>query len=857
MSSEEKFARAFRSSPVGLAVTRLRDDQFIEVNQAASSFLGYTMGELIGKTTLRLGLWPSLDDRQALVADLTQHGSVRNREIIFITKQGKEVVCEYAAELIEIDGEPCVLSVLLDITARRYMEQALKANEELLRLFVKHTPAAIAMFDTEMRYLQVSDRFLTDYHLEGQDIIGRLHYDVFPNLPDRWKEAHRRILAGAVERHDEDPYIEPDGSQGWLAWESLPWRKADGEIGGLVLFTQVITQRKRAEQALRLSEERFAKIFNLSPYRMGIVRMSDGVILDVNDCWVRETGFSRDETINHVIYDLDQWLTDEARITVRKVLQEKKPIRSIEGTLKTKSGEHRYALASAAIVDFDGEPCYLWAANDITDRKLAEEEKRTLIHDLGERVKELTALHQTARILQDETKSLSQLLQNIVSLLPAAWQYPEVTAARISFGEMEFKTPNFARSIWSQVSEFSAGNLKGEIEVVYLEERPAHDIGPFLAEERTLIDSLSEMISSSLNSHYAQKALQDSEALFRTLTETVSAGIYIYRNAKFIYVNPTAEQLTGYSRDELLGMDLLDLVHPSSRQNVRSRLKQREQGLDVSSRREDKILTKSGEERWMDVSAAPTSFGGEPAIIATTFDITSRKRAEEQLRALSGRMQSAREEEGARIAREIHDELGAALTGLKWDLEGIDSRLLGANGSSVITDVRKQIRSMTALIESTINTVRRISSELRPGVLDDLGLVAAIEWQAQQFQRRTGLRVHWETDLDTAKVSRDGATAVFRIFQEVLTNVLRHSRASKIYVKLFQRGRQLELQVIDDGRGITDEEQTNTMSLGLLGMKERALLVGGEVSITGAEGKGTTVVVRIPLSRESDSEAIA
>jgi len=599
--TEEKFARAFRSSPVGLAVTRLRDGQFIEVNEAACSFLGYSMDELIGKTTVSLGLWPSLEDRQILVNDLTQYGSVRNRDLTFLTKQGKEVVCEYAAELIEIDGEPCVLSVLLDITARRDIEQALKANEELLRLFVKHTPAAIAMFDTDMRYLQVSDRFLTDYHLEGQDIIGKFHYDIFPNLPERWKEAHRRILAGAVERQDEELYEEPDGSQGWLAWESLPWRKADGEIGGLILFTQVITERKRAEQALRSSEERFARIFNLSPYRMGIVRLSDGVILDVNDCWVKEIGFTREETINRVIYELDQWITDEARLVVENMLKEKKPIRSIEGTIKTKSGEHRYALGSVAIVDFDGEPCYLWAANDITDRKLAEE----------------------------------------------------------------------------------------------------------------------------------------------------------------------------------------------------------------------------------------------------------------QLRALSAKIRSAREEEGTRIAREIHDELGGALTGLKWDLERIDSSLSHPDGGSTIADVRKRISSMTGLIESTINKVRSISSELRPGVLDDLGLVAAIEWEAQQFQKRTGLNVHWETELETAEVSVDGATAVFRIFQEVLTNVLRHSRAQNIHIKLHQDEHQLELQVVDDGRGITEEEKTNTRSLGLLGMKERALLVGGEVNITGAESKGTTVVVRIPLNKAAASEAIA
>ena len=154
-------------------------------------------------------------------------------------------------------------------------------------------------------------------------------------------------------------------------------------------------------------------------------------------------------------------------------------------------------------------------------------------------------------------------------------------------------------------------------------------------------------------------------------------------------------------------------------------------------------------------------------------DITERKRAEtalklseEQLRALSAKVQSTREEEGARIAREIHDELGAALTGLKWELEEIDSELMNGDASSSFDDLRKRIGTMTGLIEATISTVRRISSELRPGLLDDLGLVAAIEWQGQQFQTRTGIKFHFDSNLETIEMSRDGATAVFVSFRK-------------------------------------------------------------------------------------------
>src|ERR1044072_2420282 len=255
--------------------------------------------------------------------------------------------------------------------------QTLLTDEQaLLRLFIKHTPAAIAMFDTDMRYIQVSDRFLTDYDLEGQDLVGRSHYEDFPDLPERWREAHRRILAGAVERCEEDSYIASDGSTGWLQWESLPWRKVDGEIGGLILFTQVITARKRAEEALRASEERFAKIFHLSPFRMGILRIRDGVVLEVNDAWTRETGFSRAEVINQPIFKFLTSMEHSLVENIRQLLKTPKPVVDMEVRFTTKLGREVIANTSAVMFDLDCEPCYLWVANDITKRKAAEDALR-------------------------------------------------------------------------------------------------------------------------------------------------------------------------------------------------------------------------------------------------------------------------------------------------------------------------------------------------------------------------------------------------------------------------------------------------------------------------------------------------
>ncbi|HKR64808.1 MAG TPA: sensor histidine kinase [Thermoanaerobaculia bacterium] len=192
-----------------------------------------------------------------------------------------------------------------------------------------------------------------------------------------------------------------------------------------------------------------------------------------------------------------------------------------------------------------------------------------------------------------------------------------------------------------------------------------------------------------------------------------------------------------------------------------------------------------------------------------------------------------------RIAREIHDELGSQLTSLRWELEGL------AKSSS--SEVRTKVGEMLELTDTTIGIVQRIASELRPTVLDILGLVEAIEWHAQQFQERTGIAVRLDGPPEIAGLSAEQSIAVFRIFQEALTNVLRHAQATRVDVMMSEDSGAFEFTVRDDGRGITEEEKSGLQSIGVLGMRERALLVGGELDVRGVEGEGTTVSVRIPL----------
>jgi len=228
------------------------------------------------------------------------------------------------------------------------------------------------------------------------------------------------------------------------------------------------------------------------------------------------------------------------------------------------------------------------------------------------------------------------------------------------------------------------------------------------------------------------------------------------------------------------------------------------------------------------------------AELQAAIDQLEKSRA--QLLALAHYEQTGREEERARMAREVHDELGQALTGLKMDLAWLQKHT-----GPKQKDLLQKFRDMSNLLDTTIQGVRRIATELRPGMLDDLGLVPAMEWQLQEFQKRSGIRCRFTSSLEEVAVDAEDTTALFRILQETLTNVARHASATRVEVSLDEEQGYVRLRVQDNGRGIAQSEANGSKSFGLLGMRERVNLRSGDFSIQGTPGRGTTVVIRLPL----------
>jgi PAS domain S-box-containing protein len=300
----------------------------------------------------------------------------------------------------------------------------------------------------------------------------------------------------------------------------------------------------------------------------------------------------------------------------------------------------------------------------------------------------------------------------------------------------------------------------------------------------------------------------------------------------------------------------MEIIHPDDRDSVREVIESAPKTQKPFSCY-FRIIRPDGEVRTIHSTGRVVSdeHGNPLRLFSAAEDITERKQAEEklnatseQLRALTASLQSAREEEGTRISREIHDELGAALSSLRWDLEDVDNAISESTDLSHPAALRKKIEAMISLTDTTIETVRRIASELRPIALDDLGLIEAIEWHAQQFQARTGIIAQCDWRVEMVNLNQEQSIAVFRIFQEALTNILRHAQATRVDIIMRKEAGELVLTISDNGRGISEGEKVGQQSLGILGMRERAHLVGARVEMTGVGGAGTVVTVRMPIS---------
>ncbi len=463
---------------------------------------------------------------------------------------------------------------------------------------------------------------------------------------------------------------------------------------------------------------------------------------------------------------------------------------------------------------------------------------------------------------RDETSHHDRSLDNAFAgkrtLLLCSYPLAAMTAAEILAAVRAHEAAFVRRrGEWEVIESAKAGRLRRELERLNVElERRV------VERTRELAERQAELKTEAARRETVEASERESRQLYEALVQSID-GIVCEMDGRTFRVNFVSEKavdILGYPVERWLSDPdfWLQHLHPSDRARA-ARAKARAAAGGKGRRLSYRMIAADGGVVWFrDVMTVNVGSDGRPLLRGVKVDITELKRVEKALReskgrfrALSASLQTAKEVESARIAREIHDDLGGALTGLRWDLERLARQFSDpSRGGPQPEAVRERLEAMLRLTETTIGSLRRITQELRPSVLDDLGLADALEWQAQQFQSRTGIACRCDCSLEDLRLEGEQATAVFRIFQEALTNVLRHSGADSVEVSAKREGGEFVLTVSDNGRGITEEEKAGGTTLGLLGMRERAYLAGGELEIEGAAGKGTTVTVRLPIRRE-------
>lgn len=377
--SEQNYREIFNATNEAIFLHDAVTGSILDVNNSVLRLYGFdSKEELISggfqMTKARGGSY-SLEEARRRIRRAHEQGSL-TFEWLSQKKNGEYFWSEVSLRASQIGGEGRVLAVARDITERRRAEKALRERERQLQVFVYHSPAAIAMFDRDMRYIVTSRRWLTDFGLTGQSLAGRSHYEVFPEVPERWKAVHRRCLAGATEKCEADPFPRADGTVDWVRWEVRPWRTAEDEVGGLIIFSELLTEQKQAEAALRQSEEEFRAMFAVASIGIAQADPVTGQYLRINRTMSRITGYSETELLQMKVQDITH-PEDRARDweLLQKVVRGELADYHTEKRYVRKDGSVTWVSVNVTIIrDAAGRPLRTIATiEDVSERKRTEE----------------------------------------------------------------------------------------------------------------------------------------------------------------------------------------------------------------------------------------------------------------------------------------------------------------------------------------------------------------------------------------------------------------------------------------------------------------------------------------------------
>lgn len=840
------FRALFEDSAIGMAVVSPQGN-FIKVNKQLCVLTGYSQKELTGMNFRNITHPEDLgNDEEFIKEALAGRTDTFRVEKRYFRKDGSTISVRLnACAVRNSKGElNFFVGQIEDITQKREAEMKFRG-------LVEGAPVGVYISQNE-KFVYVNPAFSEITGYSEEDLVNKMSvFDmILPEFEPVVREQVRRRKAGEMKHvHYEVKGRKKNGSLGWIEvfGSSAMFNGNEAMIG---TFTD-ITKRKETT-ALVLHEKNLSdSIINALP---GIFYLADtdGRLLRWNKNLEVISGHTGEELSKMQTTDL------VGPDYVPLILEKRKGVIStgkgdIELTLLTAQKEirHYYFTVMNAVYDF--VPRMIGIGVDVTEKKESQKALARMNAQIKERIKELNCLYKISEIANDQSKTMEEFFTQSTELIVQAFQYPDITSARIIFQGKDYSSTEFVKGPYKMETNIFSNRLSiGRIEVYYKEPKPDEDEGPFLKEERFLLNSISDILSGAYERRKAEITLRQSEEKYRYLFHNAPAIVIIWdlKEMKVLEVNNQALNTYGYTLDEFIGMSCLKYRPEEDHERIRDFARRMLDGGIPRLHTIWRHYKKSGELMYMDITSHKMDYNGRKAILSLAKDITEQykaqmdlKQAYENIRVLNKHIQTAREDERSMISREIHDELGQQLTGIKMDVSWMLKKV-GTDGP--ITSERA--KEVIELIDGAVKTVRKIASDLRPGVLDDLGLVAALEWQTMEFEKRSGIKCDFSSIGIKNEPEKNIATAIFRIYQESLTNIMRHAQATRVVASLDVLGTEsLMLKVSDNGKGFCKEDAADKKTLGLMGMRERAAMFGGKLSITSEREKGTDIVLTMPL----------
>jgi len=563
------------------------------------------------------------DYRASAAIPIRSHGRVIGAFSLYSEESGFFGASE--RQLLEDIGGSIAyaLDALESESERKQAEEALRRSEENLRLFVENAPVAIAMFDRDMRYLAASRRWMSDYRLGDASLYGRSHYEVFPEIPERWKAAHRRGLAGEVVRNDEDRYDRADGTVQWGRWELRPWRASDGSVGGIIIFSEDITERKHREKEYRelidgMNDTAFVIDF-------------DGHFLEVNETAVRMLGYSRQELLSLGPVDIDPHLEPrEIRRLIEGMKTDERQV--FETEHRTKKGLIIPVEISSSRVTYQDKPAVLSIARDITWRKQAEAAIQETQRRLTTLISNLPGL--VYRCRNDEDWTMEFISEGILAL--SGYAPADFVEQRRHFAQLIH--PDDRERVWGEVQDALAQRRPYELTYRLVTAAGAekwvtdHGCGVFDASGALLI--LEGFVADISRRRRAEEALrQKTEESDRFFALALDLLCIADTDGFFRRLNPEWKAVLGYDIEFLEGKRFLDLVHPDDLAATHAAIAELSAGQTVRAF-VNRYRRRDGSFRWIEWRATPY---GDRLIYAAARDVTERRDREENLRQTNER----------------------------------------------------------------------------------------------------------------------------------------------------------------------------------------------------------------------------